>query len=110
MRRDNMFRWATPTAAICVVVFLASSIDAAAISRYNTTSLSCSSIKSKIRSQGAVILRWTSKSGNPNYNRFVRNASFCNPGQTTTSKTVPSASGNCRVPYCVSRRALDPFD
>ncbi len=90
--------------AIALAATLAST-NAVAISTYISPSLTCSTIKSHIKNQGAVILRWTSpRTGNPIYNRYVRNANYCNVGQTTRPKYVPASdTQKCRVFYCVRR-------
>jgi hypothetical protein len=100
------------SAAIVALGVALVSTNADAISSYTSTSMSCGSIKATIRNQGAVILRWTSsRTGNANYNRFVRNANYCNPNQTTRAKSVPASdTRRCSVQYCVSRRAYDSFD
>lgn len=108
MRRTGILRLAISIAVGGLVT--ASSFDANAISKYNSQSLSCGTIKSRISSQGAVLLQWQSRSGNPNYNRFVKNANYCNVGQTTALKSVPASNGRCSVRYCVSRRSYDSFD
>ena len=90
------------------------STNATAISRYTSTSMSCSAIKAAIRNQGAVIFRWTSpRTGNPIYNRYVRNENYCNVNQTTRSTYIPASNTtNCRVFYCVKRErnCLFPWD
>ena len=99
-------------ALIIAVAVSMSSTDAAAISRYQSTSLSCSTIKAKIRGEGAVILQHVSKStGNLLYNRYVRNDNYCNIYQTTRAKCVPAAdTQSCLVYYCVNRdRNCSPF-
>jgi hypothetical protein len=75
--------------------------EAQAISRYTSTSMSCSAVRSKVNNEGAVILRWTSsQTGNPRYDRFVRSSSYCDPGQRAVPSSVPSASGSCGVKKC----------
>jgi hypothetical protein len=75
--------------------------EAQAISRYTSTSMSCSAVKSVVSNEGAVILRWTSgQTGNPRWARFVRSSSYCDPGERAIPASVPSASGTCTVKKC----------
>jgi hypothetical protein len=82
--------------------------EASAISRYTSTSMSCASVKSTVKSQGAVILRWTSSQGNPRHGRFVANTGYCDPGEIAVTSYVPSADKkSCAVKTC---KHCDPFD
>jgi hypothetical protein len=75
--------------------------EAQAISRYTSTAMSCSAVKSVVRNEGAVILRWTSKqTGNPLWGRFVRSSPYCDPNEIAVPASVPSASGSCTVKKC----------
>lgn len=104
-RKPSALKWASRAAVIVALASPLAPTNAVAISTYISTSKSCGTLKSYIQNQGAVILRWTSpRTGNPIYNRYVRNASYCNVGQTTQSKFIPAAdTGKCRVFYCVQR-------
>ena len=86
------------------------SMEAYAISRYNSTSMGCNEVKATVRSEGAVILRWRSKN-NPNlprYGRFVANNSYCRLGERAERSYVPSADRNsCPVLEC---KYYDPHD
>jgi hypothetical protein len=73
--------------------------EAQAISRYTSTAMSCGSVKSVVRNEGAVILRW-SKSGQPMYGRFVASSGYCDPGERAVPASVPSAGGQCTVKKC----------
>jgi hypothetical protein len=98
---------------VALAVTLSSPTDVAAISTYTSTSMSCGSIKATIQNQGAVIFRWTSpRTGNPRYNRYVRNANYCLVNQTTKPTYIPASNtSNCRVFYCVKReRNCDIWD
>lgn len=82
--------------------------EAEAISRYTSTSMSCSSVKATVKSQGAVILRWTSAQGNSRYGRYVASKVYCDPGQIAVTAYVPTADkGSCAVKTC---KRCDPFD
>ena len=104
--RSRSFRWSVSSCAMIIVLpVMLSSTNADAISKYTSTSLTCGSIKALIRNQGAIILRWTSpRTGNPIYNRYVRNENYCLVNQTTTLKSVPASdTKNCSVYYCVRK-------
>lgn len=112
MQKDSLFRRLALVGVVGAATLTISSLDADAISRYKSRTMTCSAIKETIRIKGAVLFEWESRrTGNPNYNRFVRNAGFCNANQTTTLTAIPASNTNrCSVPYCVNRRQLDPFD
>lgn len=86
-------------------VFLAdqAQAQAQAISRYNSTSMSCSEARARIAAEGAVIMRWRSRN-NPNlprYDRYVANDNFCPFGQSAVYDHIPTAdTGACRVRRC----------
>lgn len=91
--------------ALCLV-FL--SFEAQAISRYNSTSMSCGRIQATVRAEGAVILRWRGKSGVQRYGRFVAHGGFCESGTRAETSYVPSADRNsCPVYEC---KYWDPSD
>lgn len=76
---------------------------AAAISRYNSTALSCGKIHGILASQGAAILRYPSKR-NPSltlYDRYVRSEMQCGSHEILEPVTIPSASGQCQVLHCI---------
>jgi hypothetical protein len=82
--------------------------EAQAISRYTSTSMSCGAVKSTVKSQGAVILRWTSSQGNPRHGRYVANTGYCDPGEIAVTAYVPSSDRkSCAVKTC---KHCDPFD
>jgi hypothetical protein len=93
------------SATILAIAVALSSTNASAISSYTSTSLTCGSIQALIRGQGAIILRRTSKkTGNPLYNRYVRNGNYCNVAQTAMPTYIPASdTNNCRVYYCAKR-------
>jgi len=91
----------TPIILALGVSFAAS--GAQAISRYNSTSLTCASIKSKISSEGAVILRWQSprNPGNTLFGRYVANDNYCDLNKVTETAYVPAADRrSCSVYLC----------
>ena len=86
------------------------SLQAHAISRYNSTSMTCSQVKARLQSEGAAILRWRSK-GNPSlplYGRFVANGRYCESGTRAKTSYVPTSDRkSCPVLEC---RYYDPED
>jgi hypothetical protein len=91
--------------ALCLTLV---SLDAHAISRYNSTSMSCSEVKATVRREGAVILRWRGKSGIQRYGRFVAHGGFCESGTRAETSYVPSADRrSCSVREC---KYWDPDD
>ena len=91
--------------ALCLMLM---SLEAHAISRYNSTSMSCGEIKATVRGEGAVILRWRGNSGIQRYGRFVANSRFCSSGERAETSYVPSADRrSCAVREC---KYYDPDD
>ncbi len=88
------------------LVFMSS--QAEAISRYNSTSMSCGRIQATVRNEGAVILRWQGRSGALRYGRFVVDGRFCSGGEWAEITYVPSADRkSCPVREC---KYVDPYD
>ena len=84
------------------------SLDAHAISRYNSTSMSCGEAKATVREEGAVILRWRSPRGIQRYGRFVAHNGFCRSGERAEISYVPTADRqSCAVREC---KYYDPDD
>ena len=91
--------------ALCLMLM---SLEAHAISRYNSTSMSCGEIKATVRGEGAVILRWRGNSGIQRYGRFVAHGGFCESGTRAETSYVPSADRrSCAVREC---KYYDPDD
>ena len=82
--------------------------EAQAISRYNSTSMSCERVKAVVRAEGAVILRWRGNSGIQRYGRFVANGRFCSSSERAETSYVPSSDRkSCAVREC---KYWDPDD
>lgn len=94
-------------AVLIALGLLLVSFEAQAISRYNSTSMSCERVRAVVRSEGAVILRWTGKSGAPRYGRFVAHGGFCESGTRAQTSYVPAADRRCPVYEC---KYWDPDD
>jgi hypothetical protein len=87
-------------ATILLSLFLAGT-EAQAISRYNSTSMSCADIHATVQTEGAVILRWIQPPDILRYDRFVDNFGFCDLGEGTVPFAVPSANNSpCSVNVC----------
>lgn len=74
------------------------------ISRYVSTALACEELRSRVREEGAVILRYNAKK-NPGielYGRFVRDSRYCEYEERAKTTHVPAAdTDSCRVFHCV---------
>ncbi len=82
--------------------------DAQAINRYTSTSMTCSGVTAAINRDGAAIMRYTSKSGAPLYDRYVKNRKFCKPEETTQRAYIPTSD----LPACSVNRCkqIEFFD
>ncbi|MGE0282432.1 MAG: hypothetical protein AB7P20_17720 [Rhizobiaceae bacterium] len=81
--------------------------QAHAISRYQSMRMSCDEVRSVIREEGAVILRWQSKTvaNLPRYERFVSDSRFCSSNEITVFSSVPTRDSRaCTVKKC------EPYD
>ena len=95
-------------AVLIALSLLLVSFEAHAISRYNSTSMSCGEIKATVRAEGAVILRWRGNSGIQRYGRFVDHSGFCSATERAEISYVPSADRkSCSVREC---KYYDPDD
>ncbi len=65
-------------------------VEAHAINRYTSTSMTCSKIKATISREGAAIMQYRSPRGLPLYDRYVKNRQFSSGGQTTGRAYIPS--------------------
>jgi hypothetical protein len=78
--------------------------QAEAISRYQTTSMSCARVQSAVATDGAAILHYPAP-GNPSldrFDRYVRDKTFCTSTQRAQRVRVPAAdTSSCPVNRCV---------
>ncbi len=82
--------------------------QAHAISRYNSTSMSCADIGAVVRAEGAVVLRWKQPPDIQRFDRFVAHTGFCSWGERAVRSSVPSADHrSCTVYNC---KRCDPDD
>lgn len=103
-----MIKFMIPAAAALAATLAAS--EAGAISRYNSTGMSCERIHGILASQKAAIFRYPSKrvANLPLYDRYVRSEAYCGPHQVAEEVTIPSANGQCPVLHCIQEP--DPCD
>jgi hypothetical protein len=91
------------TKLIILATMVLTSLPAHAISRYNSTSMSCEEVKATIRQDGAAIMRYRS-TFNPSlelYGRYVRNDLFCQHEERAETVFIPSADRkSCPVYEC----------
>jgi hypothetical protein len=84
--------------ALCLTLV---SLDAHAISRYNSTSMSCAEARATVLAEGAVILRWRSPRGIQRYGRFVAHDGFCEWSEIAEIAYVPARDrASCPVLEC----------
>lgn len=102
-----------PGTARCLMLALAGclslqAVEAHAINRYTSTSMTCSKIKATISREGAAIMQYRSPRGLPLYDRYVKNRQFCPGGQTTDRAYIPSQD----LPACPVNRCeeIEFFD
>lgn len=79
------------------------SLDALAISRYNSQTMTCERAQATVQREGAVIFAYKSRSNAPLYDRYVANSSFCDGTQITRVYSIPT-SDNSR---CIVYRCFD---
>lgn len=98
----------------CLLLSLAAGLclpaaDALAISRYTSTSMTCSKVKAIIEREGAAIMQHRSpRTGLPLYDRYVKNRLFCPNGQTTDRAYVPASdTPSCPVYRCEDIQFFD---
>jgi hypothetical protein len=85
-------------------------LEAQAISRYNSTSMSCAKVRAIVRSEGAVIMRWRSSRGVQRYGRFVAHDGFCPSAEIAEWSYIPSADrSSCPVYECKQYSPEDEF-
>jgi hypothetical protein len=97
---------------ISILALALSAGTAQAISRYESTKLSCARIHGIINAQGAAIMRYPSTRvpGLVLYDRYVRNGTLCMVGEAATLRYIPAAdTKRCPVYACASFDLEDNF-
>jgi hypothetical protein len=96
-------------AILAVTASLTASVPAMAISRVETTRTDCAAIRGVLVSEGAAILRYTSKKGLPIYDRYVSSSLLCQSHEVGVWASVPARDTNsCRVIAC--RADVNDYD
>ncbi|MBP2547273.1 hypothetical protein J2858_000166 [Neorhizobium galegae] len=99
---------ATAVLAVLGTAFLAGA-EAQAISRYNSTAMSCAAVQDAIAREGAAILRYPGRNGITLYDRYVASGRLCASGEFAKASSVPTTDlRNCPVRHC--ERRPDPED
>lgn len=89
--------------ALLALVLVGIAADAQAITRYNSTSMSCAKVQATIRHDGAAIMRYMSKRnpGLPLYGRYVSSRRFCDIDEYADSVIIRAAdTDRCPVLEC----------
>lgn len=77
---------------------------ALAISRYNSTGMTCESVQRTIAREGAAIFRYKGRTGATLYDRYVADERFCAGGEFAKSGTIPTRDTSaCPVRHCEMR-------
>ena len=95
---------------LTLALLAAAALPAQAISRYNSESMSCSSIHAKLQQEGAAILshRAMSASAPPLYDRYVASQQYCESNEVTRTTFVPASDGaSCPVMECIEYERPD---
>jgi hypothetical protein len=78
------------------------SFDALAVVRYMVQGMTCAEVQDALNRDGVAVLYRQGKSGAALYDRFVKDASFCAAGYTTTREPIAVADmDDCRVVKCI---------
>lgn len=86
---------------LAVVLLVAASGDAGAISRYSATSMSCENIRATVRAEGAAIFKWKQPPNIDRFDRLVAHSGFCLAGEVATATDIPAKdTGRCVVFDC----------
>lgn len=91
------------TSIVALVFILAASTQAQAISRYNSTQLTCDSVRQRVLNERAVILRYPSTrvQNMTLYDRYVTRNAECAPHEYAERAYVPTQdTERCPVLNC----------
>lgn len=93
--------------SLCVTM----TAPANAISRYNSTRMTCQAVQSTIAREGAVVLRYPGRTGVTLYDRYVASSRFCTSDDFAADDTVPTRDRpDCAVQNCVKRPSPEDCD
>jgi len=93
------------TAVLTAFALVLAAGDASSISRRNISNMSCEQTQVLVRSEGEVILRFTSPRNHRAvlYGRYVSDGSYCGSGEQLTRASASSADNE----YCPLRKCAD---
>lgn len=87
--------------AIATVVLTLVAGNAFAVSRYNAMDMACVAVRASIEHEGAVIMRYPSRSGGQLFGRYVRDKLFCPASMQPKYQYIPTADiRDCPVLAC----------
>lgn len=97
--------------AVIFVAFILSTGLAHAISRYQSTSMSCEAARSTVDREGAVVFRYPSARvpGLTLYDRFVSHGGYCSFNEYAGARSIPTADGSCTLLACRQTDEDTPF-
>jgi hypothetical protein len=90
--------------ALLLLALAVAPAEAQTVSRYDSMTTLCEDLREKIRSEGAAIVRFSSKrtSNMDLYQRFVRDSRYCEYEERAKTTFIPTAdTDSCRVFHCV---------
>lgn len=80
------------------------SLDALAISRYSSQTMTCARAQATVQRERAVIFTYRGRNNAPLYDRYVANSSYCDGTQITRVTSVPTSdNGRCIVYICFDK-------
>ncbi len=90
-----------------ILVLVAVTMPAHAVSRYATPGLSCARVQGILESEGLAILRYPSPRNSQLtlYDMYAHSSRFCPDGEIARPASVPTSDNNrCRVRRCERRQ------
>lgn len=97
--------------ALAAMAALISSQPASAISRYNSTTMTCDAVHERIAREGAVIFRYPGRTGVTLYDRYVSGDRHCAGGEYAKSDSIPTKdTRSCPIRKCEMRPSPDDCD
>lgn len=85
-----------------MIVFLAATASAQAVSRYTIDGTSCAWVTAALKRDSPAVLSRSSPQGVPVYNLYVGSRTDCRGGQVPRNRTVQAADGPCPVIQCAT--------
>lgn len=82
-------------------------LDAHAISRYNSQTMTCERAQATLRREGAVIFAYRGRNNAPLYDRYVANSSYCEGTDITRVTSIPTSDNNRCIVYRCFEKSYD---